>query len=496
MKMRQVMMVSLVFATVTCQDFDKEAVDYLSQYGYIPTSKDGSKPIVDSSTLDEAVKEFQTFAGLDPTGQLDSETIELMKTPRCGKEDKLADFKLHGSNWKKKHLTWRILQYPRVRRDLSRADLEKETRKAFSMWQEASGLTFEERTSGSADIEIKFVTGSHGDGNPFDGRGGVLAHAYYPRFGGYAHFDDSESWSVTPYVGNQVLNTLTHEFGHSLGLQHSTRGTIMAPFYKGWDTNLRLSEDDKRGIRALYGPPQGNRPITSRPVTSPPRNPGIPDRPVSHPLCGAKVDAAIQTSDSESYVFSGDSYWKLTRDGIAQGYPRKIFNDWPGLPDNIDAAVTWQEQRVTYFFKGDKYWRFSNRSPSTGYPRDISSWQGLPANLDTAFSWGENGDLYFFKDSQYWKYDTRTNQMDSDYPKSISIWKNLPSNLEAAFRWSNGRSYVFKNGNYWRLDDKTGAVDDSNPPFPRNAGQWWFGCPKTTFTIPLFDGTQDYDTEH
>ena len=496
--MLQAVRISLVLAIVSCQDVGTEVVDYLTQYGYIPTPKNGAKPFIDKTTLTQAVKEFQTFGGLDPSGELDSDTLELMKTPRCGSEDKVANFVLQGSNWKKKVITYRILQYPTAR-GLSRRDVDKETRKAFSMWQRESSLRFEEKTFGSADIEIKFVKGNHGDGNPFDGRGGVLAHAFYPRYGGDAHFDDDEPWSVTPNRGNQVLNTLTHEFGHSLGLSHSrVKGSIMAPFYKGWDVNLRLAEDDKKGIRALYGPPQGGNPFpTDRPERFPTRTTtfrsvgGVPN-----PLCGSMIDAAIQTSDRESYVFSGDSYWKLDSDRIASGYPRKISQDWPGLPNNIDAAVTWRGKGVTYFFKGEQYWRFTDKSPAKGYPRDISIWQKLPANLDAAFTWGDDEHLFFFKGSQYWKFDIDKGRIDSDYPKSISVWKDLPSSPEAALRWSNGRTYVFKSGNYWRLNDQTGHVDNSNPPFPRNAGQWWFGCPKTTFTIPLFDGTKDYDTEH
>jgi len=517
------LIVFLLVTLVTSQDTDtSDAVDYLKQFGYIPTSEDGTESIVDEGALNEAVQDFQTFAGLDPTGELNTETIELMKTPRCGKEDKVANFELQGSKWPKKFLTYRILSYPTAR-GISKSDVHRETRKAFDMWQEVSGLTFKKTKLKTADIKISFVKGSHGDGNPFNGRGGVLAHAFYPRFGGDAHFDDGEKWSIKPYVGTQILNTLTHEFGHSLGLKHSSvRGAIMAPFYKGWDTNLRLGQDDKKAIQALYGLPQEGRPTwpdtrppttkrpstrpptTKRPSTRPPMTkrpstrPQTTRRPVAreHALCGSKLDAAVQTSDGVSYVFSGDKYWKLTNYTIAGGYPRKISSDWPGLPDNIDAAVTWQEQKVTYFFKGDQYWRFTDRSPSQGYPKDISNWSGLPANIDAAFAWGKSEDLFFFKGSQYWRYDTRQGKIDSIYPKSISTWKDVPKNIEAAFKWSNGKTYVFKSGDYWRLDNETEAVERSNPSFPRYAGQWWFGCPRKTFNIPLIDGTEDFDFEH
>jgi len=70
-------------------------------------------------------------------------------------------------------------------------------------WSEVSALTFEE-TSSMSDIEISFAARSHGDGNPFDGPGKVLAHAYFPSrssIGGDAHFDEDETWTDASHSG-------------------------------------------------------------------------------------------------------------------------------------------------------------------------------------------------------------------------------------------------------------------------------------------------------
>lgn len=107
-----------------------------------------------------------------------------------------------------------------------------------------------------------FFRGYHGDGYAFDGRGQILAHAFFPGQGrgGDAHFDEDEVWVLDPYAdtqngeGTSLFAVAAHEFGHSLGLSHSSaQGALMYPWYQGLPPNFELPDDDKYGIQQLYG---------------------------------------------------------------------------------------------------------------------------------------------------------------------------------------------------------------------------------------------------
>ena len=77
-----------------------------------------------------------------------------------------------------------------------------------------------------------------------------MAHAFFPGAGrgGDVHFDADETWILDEtnsqadeyytkddggfYTTNSLFTVAVHEFGHSLGLAHSSvKGSIMYPWY-------------------------------------------------------------------------------------------------------------------------------------------------------------------------------------------------------------------------------------------------------------------------
>ncbi|XP_064265495.1 matrilysin [Passer domesticus] len=210
-------------------------------------------------SIEERIKQMQKFFHLTVTGKLDKETEEIMTMPRCGMPD-VAEYQTFPGTprWEKTHLTYKILSYTQ---DLPRKKVDDAIRRALMVWSDVTPLQFRRVDSGRADIEIRFARRAHGDGSPFDGRGGTLAHAFAPGdgIGGDAHFDDDEKWSDINQDVNLFL-VAAHEFGHSLGLAHSNvRGALMYPLYSYQNPQtFRLPADDRRGIQKLYGKKPSN----------------------------------------------------------------------------------------------------------------------------------------------------------------------------------------------------------------------------------------------
>lgn len=152
-------------------------------------------------------------------------------------------------------------------------------REAFAIWAAETPLTFTETNNRAAsDIEIAWARRDHGDGDPFDGPGQVLAHATFPNpFTSrrvILHFDDDERWVNSSRQNVDLLTVAIHEIGHTLGLGHSDDpNAIMFASYRG--PRRTLGEDDIDGIQRLYGiaeevPPMPDAPP---PDNTPPPSP-------------------------------------------------------------------------------------------------------------------------------------------------------------------------------------------------------------------------------
>uniref|UniRef100_A0A8C8RTS7 Peptidase metallopeptidase domain-containing protein n=1 Tax=Pelusios castaneus TaxID=367368 RepID=A0A8C8RTS7_9SAUR len=447
---------------------DKQfAEKYLENYYKLATETGPMFRMKNRKLVTEKMKKMQEFFGLKVTGELDANTLEVMKQPRCGMPD-VGQFSLfpRSPKWTKTDLKYRILNYTP---DMAPADVDEAIEKAWNVWSSVTPLKFTRVYEGNADIMISFQSGFHGDFHSFDGVGGILAHAYPPgeRIGGDAHFDEDENWTKDS-KGYNLFQVAAHEFGHSLGLYHSNvLGSLMYPSYQMMDIkNYKLHPDDVNGIQYLYGPPTSTEPAA----------PTSPTETTTETSVTGSCDPdltfdAVTTLRGEMLFFKDRHFWRKSPH-FPDVEHNLISSFWPTLPSGFHAAYEIDKKDQMFLFKDNQYWIVSGDYVHPGFPRNIHH-LGFPRSvkkIDAAVYDQYTKKTYFFVGDKYWSYNEVTESMEKGYPRRISVdFLGIGHKIDAAVQ-KNGHFYFFQGSKQYEVDAKSKKV------IQKMKSNSWFDC--------------------
>ncbi|XP_077307424.1 hemopexin [Lithobates pipiens] len=173
------------------------------------------------------------------------------------------------------------------------------------------------------------------------------------------------------------------------------------------------------------------------------------------------------------YYFRDDFVWL----GF-HGPAKRINETWQSLTGPIDAAFRnhnqehpLEHQRI-YLFKGSKVWSYFEGKLVAGFPRLISEeFPGIPDDLDAAVEChkGEcrTDSVLFFKDGKVYVYSSNV-----DPAVKQKTWANVGP-CTAAVRWME-KYYCFNGINFTRFDPVTG---ERLSPRPLDTRDYFVRCP-------------------
>ncbi|KAF2899798.1 hypothetical protein ILUMI_06396 [Ignelater luminosus] len=470
------------------------------KFGYLSPSPHSAGALRTEESVRQAIRELQQFSGLPVTGKLDDKTIKLLKRPRCGLPDiephaqRRKRFVPQGQRWPYTNLTW-SLQSTNLK-ELNTYEVRFVFSKALEVWARHSKLTFREIDSDRADILVYFHRGDHGDNFAFDGPGQILAHAFFPGTGrgGDAHFDLDENWLTREddnnADGTSLFQVAAHEFGHSLGLSHSSvEGALMYPWYQGMQNgfNYELPEDDRLGIQALYGvyedqkwdfrptyhppptpptpPPPRPTPPPTRPTRAPekpryPYYPGYPGYPGYNPQNPQKPYYPEKPSYPENPTYPNKPHYPEKQPPYPEKpyYPQKPMHpdrkkhhphQNPYNPNKVYPPKQYPEHTppdrriphrppfypektpettTTYTYPNypRRYPERTRRPTHTNYPKERAPPDTCDTNYDAISV--IRTEVFIFKDRYFWRIGD--NGLLPGYPAEITrMWRDLPRNL-------------------------------------------------------------------
>lgn len=271
------------------------AVSNLFKHGFIRGCNSESEAfLLDEKTIEESLKEYQSFHGLEVDGELGMETWRSMSAPRfCGHPDVMPmqteDFK-----WPSHAIKWHVAN-PGNFQGVSQQQVHQAFVWAWEQWSVVCDIQ-PQHTSNASEAHVYI------DCHPIDKPGGTLAYSQLANntMGRKVQrYDRHENWLFWPAMNPaqfriDLARVAAHEIGHVLGIPHIANGNLLQPLYdpRVW---LLQAGDISEAVRR-YGRP------TSAPVN--------PNPPPVVPVDGAFTITLTGNGKIEKAELTG---WRSTK---------------------------------------------------------------------------------------------------------------------------------------------------------------------------------------
>ncbi|XP_025263182.1 matrix metalloproteinase-24-like [Camponotus floridanus] len=434
-------LLATVAAALTYDDV-AEASPYLRTYGFLENEENHQQSsLLDNAiALSEALSLFQEYYGLPGNGVLTVETIRVMRKPRCG----IADIHAYSPltrKWPRTHLT---------------------------------------DNGGSCP-------------SPFAGLGSVVAHAFFPTGEPNqvteVHVDETEPWHITltrpPSDRLYLLQTLTHEIDHTLGLTHSMReDSVMYAYVPSEERRypLRLSIEDVINLRNLYGSRETTNPtiVDATPTTAATTTTTTASmttttaRTVKPPLapsdtadlCALKrIDGAL-IMNRRLYVARKRNVWPVDMGERRYGAPFSFADYFKFLPRNL-TRVSAMYQRPSgdiAIFAGDYvYLADSNFHLKAGWPRSVEYIGFLcDARINAATNTHAGRSYVIYNDDKIAEINDCAMTV-ARHGALRDTFSGIPSAITVAFRHVDGNPYFLKKREYYAYSEFIDAIISADP---------------------------------
>ena len=221
----------------------EQSINRLSAYGYEP----------DPLNLEEAITTFQGFNGLLQSGELNDDTLRMLHIARCSCPD-FSQSEEAVAAWPPSMKDANGVYQVRTRHVISGLN-PLAAEQEHAAWIEAisninsvcgAQLTYQE--SGHAHISATVgVLDS-----------GTLAYSFLPIGASNTSTMKQEYNRAVIWTYSLLMQVITHEVMHALGVSHGPPGSLMQPTASG--NILRPQEWDIKELQKRYGTPK-NKPI-------------------------------------------------------------------------------------------------------------------------------------------------------------------------------------------------------------------------------------------